>query len=55
MIKSIDSGRRPRLLIADDHVLVAEAIKNLLESEFQVVGILSDGRQLLESTEGAST
>jgi DNA-binding NarL/FixJ family response regulator len=48
----LHSGRRPRLLIADDHVLVAEAIKNLLEPEFQVVGILSDGRQLLESTDG---
>jgi hypothetical protein len=46
---SLHSGRRPRLLIADDHVLIAQAFQNLLEPEFQVVGVVSDGRQLLES------
>jgi hypothetical protein len=30
--------KRPRMLIADDHTLVAEACKNLLEPEFEVVG-----------------
>ncbi len=38
---------RARLLIADDHELVAEACKNLLEPEFKVVGIVNDGRALL--------
>jgi DNA-binding NarL/FixJ family response regulator len=49
--KSLGSGytrRRPRILIADDHILIAEAYKGLLEPEFQVVGIVRDGRELLE-------
>ena len=37
------------LLIADDHRLVAEACKSLLEPEFQVVGIVTDGRSLIHS------
>jgi len=43
--------RKPsaRLLIADDHKLLAEACKGLLEPEFQVVGIVTDGRSLLKS------
>jgi len=39
---------KARLLIADDHALVAEACKKLLEPEFQVVGIVFNGRQLLQ-------
>jgi len=38
---------RARLLIADDHTLLAEACKNLLEPEFEVVGIVDNGRTLL--------
>jgi len=38
---------RSRILIADDHSLVAELCKNLLEPEFDVTGIVSDGRALL--------
>lgn len=41
-------GWRPRILIADDHILIAEACKNVLEPEFQVVGIVADGRRLVE-------
>jgi DNA-binding NarL/FixJ family response regulator len=37
-----------RLLIADDHRLVADACKSLLEPEFQVVGIVTDGRCLIQ-------
>jgi DNA-binding NarL/FixJ family response regulator len=42
--------RKPaaRLLIADDHKLVAEACKSLLEPEFEVVGVVTDGRSLLK-------
>jgi len=39
---------RPRVLIADDHLLVAEALKSLLEPEFDLVGVVEDGRALLE-------
>ena len=38
---------KPRVLLADDHVLVAEAFKKLLEPECAVVGIATDGRSLL--------
>jgi DNA-binding NarL/FixJ family response regulator len=40
---------RSRILIADDHTLVAELCKKLLETEFDVVGIVSDGRSLLRA------
>lgn len=45
----MEKRHKPRLLIADDHVLLAEACKNLLEPDFDVVGIVSDGRALLEA------
>lgn len=38
---------RPRILIAEDHNLVAELCKKLLESEFDIVGTVSNGLALL--------
>jgi DNA-binding NarL/FixJ family response regulator len=38
---------RPRVLLADDHRLVAEGLRGLLDPYFDVVGIVSDGRELL--------
>jgi DNA-binding NarL/FixJ family response regulator len=38
---------RSRILIADDHNLVAELCKGLLETEFDIVGVVSDGRTLV--------
>lgn len=38
---------KARILLADDHTLVAEAIKRLLEPEFEVVGVVADGRSLV--------
>jgi len=40
---------RPRILIADDHNLVAELCQRVLESEFEVVGIVTDGHALVET------
>jgi DNA-binding NarL/FixJ family response regulator len=40
---------KPRVLIADDHLLVAEGIQKLLESDMDVVGIHSDGRSLVRA------
>jgi len=40
---------RPRILIADDHRLVAEAVKNLLVLEFNVLGVVGDGRTLVQA------
>jgi DNA-binding NarL/FixJ family response regulator len=35
------------VLLADDHRLVAEGLRRLLEPHFKVVGIVSDGRELV--------
>ena len=40
---------RPRVLLADDHLLVAEALKSLLSPEFELVGVAEDGRALVEA------
>ena len=40
---------RPRVLLADDHLLVAEALKSLLMAEFELVGVVEDGRALVEA------
>jgi DNA-binding NarL/FixJ family response regulator len=46
------SGKRLRILIADDHSIVAEGLRSLLEKTCNVVGIVSDGRQLLAAAPG---
>ena len=40
--------QRPRVLLADDHLMVAEALKSLLAAEFELGGVVEDGRGLLE-------
>ena len=42
---------KPRVLLADDHVLVLEGFKKLLEEHCQVVGSVEDGRALLDAAE----
>ncbi len=42
---------RAKVLLADDHTLLLEAFKGLLEPEFQVVGAVADGRALLEAAQ----
>jgi len=44
----MDTRHRARLVIADDHTLVAEACRRLLEPEFEVVAVVNNGRALLE-------
>ncbi len=41
----------PRILIADDHSLIAEAFKKLLSNDFDVVATVHDGRSLLTAAE----
>ena len=38
---------KPRILLADDHRMVAEGLKGLLVEEFELVGIVEDGRALV--------
>ena len=41
--------KKLRILLGDDHPLVLNGIKALLEPHYDVVGCVSDGRQLVES------
>jgi DNA-binding NarL/FixJ family response regulator len=40
-------SNRPHIIIADDHALVADLCKRLLEPEFEVVATVGDGRALV--------
>lgn len=40
---------RPRVVIADEHLLVAEACKRLLDEQFEVVALVREGRTLLQA------
>ena len=48
MRESTNLTSRPRVLVADDHAIVAEGIRALLTQTCDVVGIVSDGRELIE-------
>jgi DNA-binding NarL/FixJ family response regulator len=41
--------KRPKIVLADDHVLIAQALQHLLQAEFDVVGTVGDGRALLKA------
>lgn len=45
------SNVRPRVLLADDHPLMLGGLMKLLEPDFDVVGSVRDGRELLEAAE----
>jgi DNA-binding NarL/FixJ family response regulator len=38
---------KPRILLADDHQLFREGMRNLLQADYEVVGDVGDGRQLV--------
>jgi DNA-binding NarL/FixJ family response regulator len=42
---------RTRVLLADDHKMVLEGLRSLLEPEFEIVGTAEDGRTLLRLVE----
>jgi len=43
--------QRPRIILADDHTLLLDALKNLMEPEFDVVGTFNDGQALVEAAQ----
>jgi DNA-binding NarL/FixJ family response regulator len=47
----VQAIRKTRVLLADDHSVVAEGLKALLEGEFELVGLVHDGRALLDAAE----
>jgi len=42
---------RPRVLLADDHALLLGAFEKLLSDECEIVGLVSDGRALVDAAE----
>jgi DNA-binding NarL/FixJ family response regulator len=42
---------RPRVLLADDHALLLTAFEKLLADQCEIVGLVSDGRALMEAAE----
>jgi DNA-binding NarL/FixJ family response regulator len=45
------SKRRVRVLIADDHPMLLEGLRKLLEPELEVIGAVTGGRALVEAAE----
>ncbi len=43
--------KKPSILLADDHTILLEGLKSLLESKFELVGSVEDGRALLAAAE----
>ena len=43
--------KRTRVLLADDHRLVAEGLVRVLEPDFELLGIVEDGQALLDAAE----
>lgn len=43
--------RRPTVLLADDHQIVVEGLRTLLEADFELVGVVGDGRALVAAAE----
>ena len=41
-------SRRPRILLADDHTMLLDAFRRLLEPQFEIAGTASDGRGMVE-------
>jgi DNA-binding NarL/FixJ family response regulator len=42
---------KPRVLIADDHPILGEGLRSLLEPEFDVVGLVADGHALVTAAQ----
>jgi len=46
--------KRARIILADDHTLLLEAFKSLLNEEFEVVGAFGNGRALVDAAPALS-
>ena len=55
MAQSVENGRKGhtlvRVLLADDSPPMLQAARRILEPEFQIVGTVDDGQDVLEATE----
>jgi DNA-binding NarL/FixJ family response regulator len=48
MEKVIGGKTHPRVLLADDHAIFSDALRLYLEKDFDIVGVVSDGRTLID-------
>jgi DNA-binding NarL/FixJ family response regulator len=48
---AVAGGRvtRARILLADDHRIVAEGLKSILADQFELIGVVEDGRKMVEA------
>jgi len=50
-IEGFQSMMKPRILIADDHPVVLDALRELLDDIAVVVGVVTDGQPLVEAAQ----
>jgi DNA-binding NarL/FixJ family response regulator len=43
--------KRVKVLLADDHAIVVEGLRRVLETQYQVIGVVADGLALVEAAE----
>jgi len=48
-VKNSEDMERPRLLLADDHAIVVDGLRHLLEPEFDLIGTVGDGVALVDA------
>ena len=46
--------KQARIILADDHTLMIDALKNLLATDYEVVGVFADGKSLVKSAAALS-
>ena len=51
MRRAGEPAARPRVILADDHRIVIEGLRSILEPHFDLVGTVTDGRALVAATE----
>jgi DNA-binding NarL/FixJ family response regulator len=47
---STATGKRLRILLADDHQVVIEGLRRILETEFKIVGVVTDGQAMVRAS-----
>ena len=43
--------KRPKILLADDHTVILDGLRSILEADFEIVGAVTDGRALVAACE----
>jgi DNA-binding NarL/FixJ family response regulator len=50
-VRSPRIGLKPKLIIADDHRMVAEGVQHILDEDFDLLDIVSDGEELIDAVQ----